>query len=48
MLEEELERSREEPATEKSLRVAEQASREKAEQAADTFLGETKKLQVAL
>ena len=47
-LEEELKRAREELAAEKSLRMAEQASREKAEQAADTFLGETKKLQAAL
>ena len=34
-------------AAERSLRMAEQASREKAEQAADTLLGETKKLQAA-
>ena len=47
-LEEELKRAREESATEKLLRTAGQASREKAEQAADTFLGETKKLQAAL
>ena len=47
-LEEELKRAREELATEKLLRTAGQASREKAEQAADTFLGETKKLQAAL
>ena len=40
-LEEELKRAREKAAAEK-------ASREKAEQAADTFLGETKKLQAAL
>ena len=47
-LEEELKRAHEESAAEKSLRAAEQASREKAEQAADTFLWETKKLQAAL
>ena len=35
-------------ATERSLRAAEQASREKAEQSADTFLGETRKLQALL
>jgi len=47
-LDEELKRAREESAAERSLRVAEQASREKPEQAADTFLGETKKLQAML
>ena len=47
-LEEELKRTHEELAAERSLRVAEQVSREKVEQAADTFLGETKKLQAAL
>ena len=47
-LKEELKRAREESAAERSLRVAEQASREKAEQASDTFLGETKKLLAAL
>ena len=35
-------------ATERALRVAEQASREKAEQSADTFLGEAKKRQAVL
>ena len=48
VLEEELKRAREESTAERSLRVVEQASREKAEQAANTFLGETKKLQAAL
>ena len=47
-LEEESQRTREELAAERSQRIAAQASLEKAEQAADTFLGETKKLQSTL
>ena len=47
-LKEESKRTREELVAERSLRVAEQASREKAEQATNSFLGETKKLQAAL
>ena len=55
MLEEESRRTREEVArlsaelaSERSLRAPEQVSREKAEQSADTFLGETRKLQASL
>ena len=47
-LEEELKRAHEKSVADESLLVAERASREKAEQAADIFLGETKKLQAVL
>ena len=47
-LEEESRRTREELAAERSQHMAAQTSLEEAEQAADTFLGETKKLQSAL
>jgi len=47
-LEEELKRAREKSEADELLLAAERASREKAEQAADIFLGETKKLQAAL
>ena len=47
-LEEESRRTREELVAERSQRMTAQASLEKAEQAADSFLGETKKLQAAL